>query len=551
MLFIKNRAGKTFIFFLALAILFAGCRPRGPQALLDGKELLERGRYAEAIERLKTATSLINTNADAWNYLGLAYHHAGQLTNAAQAYQIALSRNHDLTEAHYNLGCLWLEQNRLEAAKTELTAYTLRRENSVEGLLKLGAVQFRSRDLAGAEKSFKEALRLSPRNPEALNGIGLILVQRNRTSDAAQCFNDALTQQPDYSPALLNLAVVSHQYLNQRPLALQKYNQYLALAPRGSKWDEVNSTARALEQELAPPPRPIPTNAAPIAVRPPEPRITTSTVARAASVPKPESPTISVRATTPPPATNHVVEPVRLPAEPTVRTAQSVSPTSTAPNSNRTVDAATDRTVSSQRSNPPGPVHKENSATSGPAVNLAQLEQAVGSNTYPRYRYRSPTPPAAGNHSAAEPAYSRAVQAQNSGRYAEAIQNYQQAIQLDPAYYDAYYNLGIAATSVTNVSQALTAYEIALAIRADSLNARYNFALLLKQAGYVIDSVNELERLLVTYPDEPRAHLTLGNLYALLRQTARAREHYVKVLETDPRNPQAPNIREWLVANPR
>jgi len=56
--------------------------------------------------------------------------------------------------------------------------------------------------------------------------------------------------------------------------------------------------------------------------------------------------------------------------------------------------------------------------------------------------------------------------------------------------------------------------------------------------------------LLVTYPNEARAHLTLGNLYAILRQPARAREHYVKVLEIDPRNPQAPNIRDWLKANP-
>ena len=39
---------------------------------------------------------------------------------AEKAYQRALALNHDLTEAHYNLGCLWLEQNKPEAARTEL-----------------------------------------------------------------------------------------------------------------------------------------------------------------------------------------------------------------------------------------------------------------------------------------------------------------------------------------------------------------------------------------------------------------------------------------------
>jgi Flp pilus assembly protein TadD len=43
----------------------------------------------------------------------------------------------------------------------------------------------------------------------------------------------------------------------------------------------------------------------------------------------------------------------------------------------------------------------------------------------------------------------------------------------------------------------------------------------------------------------------LGNLYAeQLRDIPRARQHYNKVLQLDPRNPQAQSIRYWLVANP-
>jgi tetratricopeptide (TPR) repeat protein len=269
-----------------------------------------------------------------------------------------------------------------------------------------------------------------------------------------------------------------------------------------------------------------------------------------ASVPKPEPASNNVKPTTTAPVTNHVVEPVRVPAEPIVRTAPPVSIASAAPSSNPAADTG-ERAGAIQRSTPSNSTHKENVSASNPAVNLAQLEMALGTNTYPRYRYRPLASPAAGNRSAAEPVYSMAVKAQQASRFNDAIQYYQHAIQLDPAYYDAYYNLGLAETSLASLPQALAAYEGALAIQPDSRDARYNFALVLKQAGYVIDSVNELERLLVTYPNEARAHLTLGNLYASLRQPARAREHYVKVLEIDPRNPQAPNIRDWLVANPR
>jgi Flp pilus assembly protein TadD len=67
----------------------------------------------------------------------------------------------------------------------------------------------------------------------------------------------------------------------------------------------------------------------------------------------------------------------------------------------------------------------------------------------------------------------------------------------------------------------------------------------------VTDAVNELEKILATNPDEVRAQLALGNLYAQqLRNPSQARQHYLKVLELDPHNPQANDIRFWLTANP-
>src|SRR6266566_4866083 len=128
---------------------------------------------------------LLASNAQAWNYLGLACHYNGQNADAEKAYQRALFYNHDLTEAHYNLGCLWLEQSKTNAAKTEFIAFTLRRPNSVEGLVKLGLTQLRSREFVTAEKSFRDALRLNSKNPEALNGLGLSQFYRGQAGHAA------------------------------------------------------------------------------------------------------------------------------------------------------------------------------------------------------------------------------------------------------------------------------------------------------------------------------------------------------------------------------
>src|SRR6266481_4401037 len=166
---IKKQAAKCITLSLAAVTLVTACSPPGPRAVLEGKRLLERGEYARAIEELRNATQLLPTNALAFSYLGLACQQAGQNAEAERAYLRALALDHDLTEVHYDLGCLWLGQsNKLEQAKAELTAFTLRRANSVDGWLKLGEVQLRSHELTAAEKSLSEALRLSPQSPEIL-----------------------------------------------------------------------------------------------------------------------------------------------------------------------------------------------------------------------------------------------------------------------------------------------------------------------------------------------------------------------------------------------
>src|ERR1035437_1996289 len=276
MLTIKNRGGSDLVggrekntlilsnvgnLMLLLALL-AGCTPAGPRALIEGKRLLDQGNYPQAVETLKTATSLLGgTNALAWNYLGVAYQNAGDLAEAERAYRRGLALKNDLDEVRFNLGCLWLAENKLEAAKEEFVACTMRRPNAVEGFLKLGAVHLRTRELAAADKTFNDALRISPQNPEALNGLGLVRLQRGLAAEAAQCFDSALKQQPDYRPAVLNLAIVAQQYLKDRQLALEKYREYLALKPTPPNADVLAATVRQLEQELNPPVRHAATNA--------------------------------------------------------------------------------------------------------------------------------------------------------------------------------------------------------------------------------------------------------------------------------------------------
>jgi len=140
---------------------------------------------------------------------------------------------------------------------------------------------------------------------------------------------------------------------------------------------------------------------------------------------------------------------------------------------------------------------------------------------------------------------------QRAGRTNEALLDYQLAVNADPGFFDAQYNAALLAFLAGDLPRSLLGYENALALQPDSVNARYNFALALKQGGYALDAVNELQRIIEARPNEARAHLTLANIFAQqFEDTDKARPHYIKVIELEPRNPQASSIRFWLAAHP-
>jgi Flp pilus assembly protein TadD len=469
------------VLFVWMLLAICGCKPPGARELWRGKKLIERGKYSEAVVALKTATSILSTNAQAWNYLGLANHYAGESADAESAYHRALLLDHDLSEAHYNLGCLLLEQKRPESAKNELTAYTLRRGDSPEVLLRLGTAQLRARDFSGAEKSFTEVWRSSATNAEALNGLGLVRYYQRRPSEAAQFFNAALKQNASYAPAILNLAVIA-QSGQDRPSAVNHYRKYLNLVPGSEKAAAINTVLQQLEQDAAPV----------------------------------SHPTVS----SPPPVSQSNPPSIRSTATP-------FNPTARPAHNSKTVQP-------SSSSKPSGG------------------EERAGVRVTPLPPLAANSDPVSMSHAEAEKLFAQGVQAQAAHRTADAITAYQSATRLDPNYFDAWYNLGVTAAEARTFPTALAAYERSLTIQPDSLDARYNLALALREVNKFPDAATELEKLLKRYPNEARANLALGNLYAQqLHDPGKARPLYLKVLEIDPHIPQSDAIRHWIADHPQ
>src|ERR1017187_7953270 len=481
-----------WLLFLALALFIAGCPPSGPRALLKGKKLLERGDYTAAVAQFKTATSLLATNAQAWNYLGVACQYAGQPTNAVTAYKRALDFDRDLMEAHYNRGCLWLEQNKPDTAENEFTAYTLRRPKAPEGWLKLGLAQLQSHDLASAEKSFSTALYLSPNNAEALNGLGLARVESGHPREAAQFFAGAAKEQPDYAPAWLNLATVAQQHLHDNALALQNYRAYLALTPRPANWDAVNDIANSLEQPApvtAANPPPVNQNQA-ASFTTEKKKTPAGSAVRAAGLPRTQA---VVRASSnPPPGTTPAqivkVQPqpviigtpvAETPPEPVAGKTgvshklnplnwfRSSAPEKYSENGVTPLPPAADNNHASSTPLSPANSSTPTQTASAPAPGPVVAPKPVkivppAPPTFPRYLYLSPRKPQAGDRRTASGVFTQAREFEQDSRWLDALQSYRQATELDPGWFQLPYKYVLIAFRLRNFNQSLAAYEMAL-----------------------------------------------------------------------------------------
>ena len=534
-----KKGGLTFSFFFSILLLLfflSGCAESGPHALFEGERLINEGKYPEAVVKLQKAVELLPRNAQAWNHLAVAYHNAGNVTEAVKAYKHALEIDRNLAVVHFNLGCLYYEQGNFPAATASLTTYVAWDPQNNAALLKLGEAQVRTamqlasaekvRALDVARKTFETSLALQ-QTAEGVNGLGMVEAARGRPRDALKYFNNALQKDPTYAPAMLNLGI-TYQQLNDPRTALQRYREFLASQPRSTRQKEIEDMARQLDSDLNPtivstpvnPPqtnKPAPPPAKIVAKEKEKEKERTEVPAKGAEtlIAKTTPPAITI----PPP---EKVESTTLPTETQVKPAQGL-PVAEPPQVKETV-ARTETPAPTPRAEPQPPVR-----------------------TFPKYTYLSPARPKPGKRADAMVSFNDGLKAQRTGDFAKAGDAYRKALKADPSLFEAYYNLSLMAAQSRQWDEALKQSEMALSIKPDSTDARFNFALALQNAGYDPQAAAEYEQILKQNENDARAHLAVANLYAQrLGQPSKAKPHYQKVIDIEPKHPQSMAIRYWL-----
>jgi cytochrome c-type biogenesis protein CcmH/NrfG len=120
------------------------------------------------------------------------------------------------------------------------------------------------------------------------------------------------------------------------------------------------------------------------------------------------------------------------------------------------------------------------------------------------------------------------------GRTSEAIDQYKQALQIDPDYAEAHHNLGSAFLLMGRTPEAIEHYEQAVRIDPAFAGAHNNLGNALVQTGRAPEAIDHYKQALRITPNSADAHNNLAAALAQMGQTSQAIEQLKAALQINP-----------------
>lgn len=174
-----------------------------------GQEKLARKEHAEYAALVSRgdpdATSKFNAQA---NQL-LA---AGDARAAADAYRSALRADPKNPQLHYNLSLALDQLGDRATEHQELEKAIQLDPDLAPAHNQLGVLALQTNRTAEAEQEFKKAIAGDPRYAEAQNNLGVLYNREGKDQDAATLYQQAIDSDPKYTKAMVNLGLLLAQH---------------------------------------------------------------------------------------------------------------------------------------------------------------------------------------------------------------------------------------------------------------------------------------------------------------------------------------------------
>ncbi len=174
----------------------------------------------------------------------------GNVEDAREIYQQALSIKSDAPDVHYGLATVCFLLNDLESA-----AYHFKEVTRLDPLrpgahINLGAVYNRLEQYDEAIKALRRGIQIDPQRAEGYYNLGLVYRNRGEPSLAIQAYLEATRLNPRMVDAHYNLANL-YLEMQRYPQAAARYKQVLHLRPN---WDKAMQGLSHAQEAMAPPP---------------------------------------------------------------------------------------------------------------------------------------------------------------------------------------------------------------------------------------------------------------------------------------------------------
>ena len=157
------------------------------------------------------------------------------------------------TQRAYDDARRLMKAGRADEAERAFTAIAKANPELAGPHANLGALYRQRGALADAVRELETAARLSPTQPAIQNQLGIAYRSNGQFDKARTAYEQALSGDPTYAPAVLNLGILNDLYLGDAARATELYERYLALTPGGdaavTKWlaDLRNRKAKAAQ----------------------------------------------------------------------------------------------------------------------------------------------------------------------------------------------------------------------------------------------------------------------------------------------------------------
>ena len=180
-----------------------------PQEQIDYVlNLFKSDQIQQALDFIDTLSKDYPDESLLFNIRGACYAGLGQLDIAVQSYEKALSIKPDYAKAHYNLGSVLQELDKLhDSAKSYENAIALEPENA-QAHNNLAIVLRELDQLEEAEASCRKAIVLDPEYAEAYSCLSMILYANGDLNSALESIEKAYSSNPKLKIIKLLLAVL-------------------------------------------------------------------------------------------------------------------------------------------------------------------------------------------------------------------------------------------------------------------------------------------------------------------------------------------------------